>query len=242
MRFMAVKGEVKTIACRQGSSGIFTGDIEGLYEGYRFGSTVPDEVRVTVPTPYGSLGLLLRQQIVTRLPPRSSVHPFAGGADPFEDYDAGRPLRFLEAPRPAAEVPAADAAPPPEPEPEGFESADEIFRRLHYMDVRLHVDAARSSGVFAGATGELRIHAPEYRMPGYVVVNAVDGDLRMDFIERGALDVLRIELTVNGEASTGIYAGATGEVRAELTVRPPFFGRGPYEGTLILQEAASLKA
>ena len=38
MHEMAVNGEIKTIAAREGSSGIFTGSIEGLYQGYRFGA------------------------------------------------------------------------------------------------------------------------------------------------------------------------------------------------------------
>jgi hypothetical protein len=234
-----VRGEVKTIACRQGSSGIFTGDIEGLYEGYRFGSTTPDEQPFTLAAPHGELAMVLRQQIVTRLPPRSSIHPFADGQDPFDDYDAGRPLRFLEAPpAPGGEVPWP-APSPTDGEVSGPEEAEQIFRRLHYMDVRLLVVPEKSTGVFSGATGKIRVHAPEYRMPGYVVVNTAHGDLKMDFLERGSLDVLRIDLTVDGAASTGMYAGASGELTAALTVRPPFFGRGPYEGRLNLVAARS---
>ena len=89
MHEMAVNGEIKTIAFREGSSGVFTGSIEGLYQGYRFGSTTPDEREYTLEGPNGTIALLLRQQIVTPLPPRPSDHPFANGNDPFEEI-----LRF----------------------------------------------------------------------------------------------------------------------------------------------------
>ena len=232
MPVIEVKGEVKTIACRQGSSGIFTGDIQGLYQGYRFGSSQPDQREFTLTAPHGELAVVLRQQIVTRLPPRSSLHPFADGQDPFDDYDSGRPLKFLEAP-------PAPGGEEPWPAPDnayvsGPEEAEQIFKRLHYMDVRVQVVPEKSTGVFSGATGEIRVNVPEYRMPGYVIVNTGKGDLKMNFLERGSLDVLRIDLTVDGAASTGIYAGAEGELSAALTVRPPFFGRGPYEGTINL--------
>src|SRR5215212_2190481 len=88
---MEVKGEIKTIAAREGSSGILTGDIEGLYQGYRFGSTTPDEREYTLDAPNGTIALLLRQQIVTPLPSRPDEHPFAGGKDPFDDLPRGGP-------------------------------------------------------------------------------------------------------------------------------------------------------
>src|SRR4051794_36037872 len=90
MHEMAVSGEIKTIAAREGSSGIFTGSIEGPYQGYRFGSTTPDEREYVLDVPHGSIALLLRQQIVTPLPPRPAQHPFADGKDPFDD-----PAAFL---------------------------------------------------------------------------------------------------------------------------------------------------
>src|SRR4029077_8912478 len=129
--------------------------------------------------PHGDLALRLRQQILTRLPPRSSIHPFADGQDPFDDYASGRPLRFLEAPpAPGGEVPW----PGPqldEEEASGPEEAEQIFKRFHYMDVRLEVVPEKSTGVFSGATGEIRVHAPNYRMAGHLIVNTAQGDLKM---------------------------------------------------------------
>jgi len=109
MHEMAVNGEIKTIAFREGSSGVFTGSIEGLYQGYRFGSTTPDEREYTLEGPNGTIALLLRQQIVTPLPPRPSDHPFANGNDPFEDLAAGRPPSFLKGGGP----PPGMGGPPP---------------------------------------------------------------------------------------------------------------------------------
>src|SRR5436309_2707884 len=88
---MEIKGEIKTIAAREGSSGVLSGDIEGLYHGYRFGSTTPDEREFTLDLPNGTIALRLRQGIVTPLPSRPEEHPFAEGKDPFEALAAGGP-------------------------------------------------------------------------------------------------------------------------------------------------------
>jgi hypothetical protein len=85
----AVNGTMKTIGFREGSSGIFTGSIEGLYQGYRFASTEPDEQTFTVEVPHGTLGLVLRQEIVSALPPRPDEHPFAEGKDPLAEAGSG---------------------------------------------------------------------------------------------------------------------------------------------------------
>lgn len=211
-----VSGTIRTIACREGSSGVFAGDISGLYEGYRLGSTTPDERTVQVDAPYGTLALVLRQQIVTPLPPRPAVHPFAGGADPFD------------APRPS------HAGPPPAAQPRGTEGGRPIFKRVHYMETTVQVDPEGSTGIFAGARGTVELDAPAYRMPGYLVIATDDGDLRLDFLEKGSRDLLAADLTVNGERSTGRYAGASGALTFALTVTPPFFGEGTYEGVLHL--------
>lgn len=242
MHEMHVSGEIKTIAFRQGSSGIFTGSIEGLYQGYRFGSTTPDEREYVIEAPNGSIALLLRQQIVTRLPNRPARHPFADGADPFEDYEAGRPLSFF------SEGPGAmSAGEPPSgseggklaraaAEAPGMEDGEEIFKKLHYMEVKLHAIPEKSTGIFKGAVGEMEIETPDYRMGGHVMINTRHGDLRLNFLEKGSLSVLKADLWVDGEQSTGVYAGAEGELTFALTVMPPFFGRGPYSGTMRLRE------
>jgi hypothetical protein len=233
---LPVTGEIKTIAFRQGSSGIFTGTIEGLYQGYRFGSTTPDEREFTIEAPNGSLALLLRQEIVTPLPPRSEEHPFADGKDPFEDLAAGRPPAFLKGG--GGPPPGVAHGPPggPEAEAPGMEGGEEIFKRVHYMDVRLRLVPEKCTGIFEGAQGEMEIEPPNYRMAGYLVVNGKDGDLRLNFLERGSREVLNADLWVDGENSTGIYANATGELTFSLEVTPPFYGRGPYSGTIWLEQ------
>jgi hypothetical protein len=260
MTEQSVKGEIKTIAMREGSSGIFTGDLNGLYQGYRFGSTTPDEREYAIEAPNGTIALLLRQQIVTPLPPRFAEHPFANGQDPFDDPPAFLKKAFSSlGPPPGAPPgsgppgpPGADAPggrPPGAPphgapgghppqvgaEAPGMEGGQEIFKRVHYMESKLHVVPDKCTGIFAGSTGEMEIFAPNYRMAGYLVIDAEHGELRINFLEAGTRETLNAELWVDGENSTGIYAGASGELKFALEVTPPFFGRGPYEGTLRLQ-------
>ena len=105
------------------------------------------------------------------------------------------------------------------------------------MEAKLHVVPEKCSGIFAESTGEMEIFAPKYEMAGYLVINTKDGDLRLDFLEAGTRETLNAKLWVNGENSTGIYESATGDLTFALEVTPPFFGRGPYEGTIALKEA-----
>ncbi len=198
MHEIPVSGEIKTIAAREGSSGRFSGAIEGLYQGYRFGSTTPDEREYELQAPHGTIALLLRQQIVTPLPPRPAKHPFADGQDPFDDPGAflaqlfgggGGPPGGHGGPRGAGGPPGAGASPgggppgagappgggppgaggppgsgPPGGEAPGIEGGQEIFKRVHYMETKLHVVPDKCSGIFAGATGDMEIIAPAYRM------------------------------------------------------------------------------
>jgi len=271
MHEMAISGEIKTIAVREGSSGVFTGSIEGPYQGYRFGSTTPDEREFTIDAPNGTIALLLRQQIVTPLPPRPAEHPFADGRDPFEDLAAGRPPTWLggggpppgahggppgahggpptgaqaggpppgvQAGGPPGGPPGDGGGPPPgvgAPEAPGMEGGQEIFKRVHYMEAKLHVVPEKSTGIFAGATGEMEIFAPEYKMAGYSLINTEHGDLKLDFLEKGTRELLEADLSVDGENSTGIWKNARGELQFSLTVTPPFYGRGPYSGTIWLE-------
>lgn len=218
---LPVSGTIRTIACREGSSGIFSGSISGLYQGHRLGSAAPDEQTVSVDAPYGSLALVLSQRIVTPLPPRPAVHPFADGADPF----AARPAQAHEAGGPG---------PRPDAQPRGTEGGKPIFKRVHYMETTVRVDPDASTGVFAGATGALELQAPAYRMPGHLVVETAEGDLCLEFLEKGSRDVLEADLWVDGSRSTGRYAGATGTLTFSLRVTPPFFGEGTYDGALRL--------
>lgn len=228
MHEIAVKGEIKTIAAREGSSGIFTGSIEGLYQGYRFASTTPDEREYSIEAPHGSLALLLRQQIVTPLPPRPARHPFADGRDPFDD-----PAAYM---RETLGGGAPPKGPPPGSEPPGTEGGKEIFKRVHYMEVKVHVLPEESTGIFAGASGEAEILAPKYAMGGHLIVDTAHGELRMDFLESGTKEKLTAQLWVDGERSTGVWRGAEGELKFTLIVMAPVFGRGPYSGTIRLQQ------
>ena len=117
-----------------------------------------------------------------------------------------------------------------------MEGGKAIFKRVHYMETKLHVVPERSSGIFEGASGELELEPPNYRMPGYLVINTNDGDLRLEFLEKGTRELLNADLWVNGEESTGVWKNASGELKFSLTVTPPFFGRGPYSGTIRLQQ------
>src|SRR4051794_15984259 len=237
-----VSGEIKTIAAREGSSGIFTGTIEGLYQGYRFGSTTPDEREYVLEAPRGTIALSLVQQIVTPLPPRLKEHPFADGKDPFENPQAvfaalgggPPPGAGHGAPGAGGPPPGAGGPPPGAGGPPGGDGQEEVFR-VHYMETMLRVVPDKSTGIFEGATGEMEVMAPNYKMGGYLVVENEQGELRMNFLEAGTRETLNADLWIDGENSTGIYAGARGELEFALTVPPPFFGKGPYSGTMWLE-------
>jgi len=237
---MMVTGEIKTIAAREGSSGKFTGDIEGLYQGYRFGSTTPDVREYVLDASNGSIALCLTQQIVTPLPPRPIEHPFADGRDPFAESPPRGGAPPGHGPHPGGDPsghdgPSRHGGPPEAP---GIEGGKPIFKRVHYMETKLAVDPSRCTGIFAGSSGEIELIAPNYKMAGYLIVNCELGDLRMSFLEAGTRETLNAELSVDGENSTGIYKNARGSLQFALEVLPPFFGRGPYTGTIILDEAA----
>lgn len=248
MHEIAVSGEIRTIAAREGSSGIFTGSLEGLYQGYRFGSTTPDEREFVIEPPNGTIALLLRQQIVTPLPPRPAEHPFADGNDPFEDTGAYLAKAFGGGP-PGGGPPGGHGGPPgghggppegaggppsgpPGGEAPGMEGGEEIFVRVHYMETKLHVIPEKCTGIFEGSTGEMEFIAPNYKMAGYLVIDTQHGDLRLDFMEAGTRETLNADLWVNGDESTGAWSNAEGELKFALEVIPPFFGRGPYSGTI----------
>jgi len=234
-----VRGEIKTIAAREGSSGKFFGSIEGLYQGFRFGSSEPDEREYTVDAPNGSIALLLRQQIVTPLPSRPAEHPFADGRDPFDQLAAGGPPPGMHGGPPpgvhGGPPPGVQGGPPPGAQAPGMEGGQEIFKRVHYMEVKLHVIPEKSTGIFEGATGEVELMSPKYRMAGYLIVNTEHGDLRLDFLEAGSREKLDADLWVNGENSSGIWKNASGDLRFSLDVTPPVYGRGPYWGTVQLE-------
>lgn len=242
MHELAVSGTMRTIGFREGSCGVFIGAIEGLYQGYRFASTTPDEREFTIEAPHGTLGLVLRQEIVSALAPRPDEHPFADGKDPLAEARAAGPPFGRGVPPgggPPGEGPPAGGPPggPPRGGPLGASGPpQDMFKRFHHMDVRLRVDPERSTGVFEGASGELEVEAPNYKFGGYLVVETKDGDLRLDFLEEGKMGSLDADLWVNGEESTGIYKNANGELTFSLKVIPPLGAEGPYSGTIWLEQ------
>jgi hypothetical protein len=218
MYTMTVSGEIKALAWKEGSSGIFTGSIEGLYQGYRFASTTPDEQHFVLEAQNGTIALTLHQEIVTPLPPRPAEHPFAEGKDPLAHAPVGVAHGLPSGAGPADTDAAAGKKP-------------------FIMQVELQADPQKSTGIFAGATGAIELETPAYRMAGYLVINTRDGDLRLTFLEKRRFGVLDADLRVDGERSTGIYKHATGELMFSLTTWPPNFGRGTYEGTIRLGQA-----
>lgn len=246
MHELAVSGTMKTIGFKEGSSGVFTGTIEGLYQGYRFASTEPDEREFTIEAPHGTIGLVLRQEIVSALPPRPAEHPFAGGEDPLAEAHGGRPPGAGPPGGGPPGGPPGGGPPgggppggppgggPPGGGPPGGGPPD-MFKRFHHMDVKLRVVPHRSTGIFEGASGEVEVEAPAYKFGGYLVVNTSDGDLRLDFLEEGSMGRLDADLWVNGEESTGIFRNARGELTFSLKVIPPLGAEGPYSGTIWLE-------
>jgi len=111
------------------------------------------------------------------------------------------------------------------------------FRDKYKTKVTLRIDPARSTGIYAGATGELSVEAPAHREAGHMVVNTAQGDLRLDFLEWPEGGKLVAELTVDGSKSTGAYRNAQGTLRFELERIALGVGKGTYSGVLRLDSA-----
>ncbi|MGN6561725.1 MAG: hypothetical protein ACTHMU_03615 [Thermomicrobiales bacterium] len=290
MHEVAVKGEIKTLGFKEGSSGIFTGTFEGLYQGYRFGSTTPHETHTIIEVPNGTIAVTVHQEIRSVLSSRPAEHPFAGGKDPFENMPATPPGGFPGGPPPGVSgaggpppgmaaggpppgipaggpppgmmgmggpppgvpagspppgvpggpppgMPGAGGPPPGMPGTAGAPGGGLVHGRPFYMEVKLQVDPEKSTGIFAGSTGEALLTTPNYEMGGHLIINTKNGDVWLDFLEHGGRGVLRADLWLNGEKSTGIYQGGRGELKFELAATPPNFGLGPYSGTIYLQQA-----
>jgi len=249
---MAVKGEIRTLGFKEGSSGIFTGAIEGLYQGYRFASTTPDRREFVLDAPNGSIALVLHQEISTTLLSRWPEHPFADGKDPLDSLPStppgmppgGGPPPGRGPGGPPPGMPPGAGGPPPGAvaaggPPPGVATAGgpppDIFKKIHYMQVKLIVDPDKSTGIFAGATGEVELETPQYQMAGYLVINTQHGDLRLTFMEHGDRNVLRADLQVDGAGSSGIWQNARGDLKFELGRPKPMYGQGPYWGTIWLE-------
>ena len=99
----------------------------------------------------------------------------------------------------AGYTPPGVPATPPGSEPPGTEGGKEIFKRVHYMETKLHLQPEKCTGIFAGSSGELEFIAPEYAMAGHLIVETRHGELRMDFMESGTREKLTAQLRVDGE-------------------------------------------
>lgn len=207
---VVVAGEIRALGWREGSSGIFTGSLEGLYEGFRFGSDGGDRAQFDLELPHGTLAVEVRQATNMALPPRPAEHPFADGNDPIPGMQARE-----------HDVPAARA---------GHEAEAPV------MNVELAVTPERCTGVFGSASGSIAVEVPEYRVGGSLVVHTGDGDLWMDFLEVGVRGVLNADLWVDGARSTGRWDGARGDVTFAMELHHPNFAIGPYEGSIQLAD------
>ena len=222
---MDVNGEMKAVAFREGSSGIFSGTFAGLYQGHRLGAITPYEQQTTVQLDGGTIGLILKHQVHSPLAPRPAVHPFASGNDPLADL----PTALASNPQPGMDHETSFVR------PAGRSPTGESPGPGPRAEVTLRIDPEASSGVFAMATGEMRITAPNYRIAGHLVINTADGEVVMTFLESVERGVLNADLSLDGKRSTGMYRDAHGDFKFALTLIPPNFGRGPYWGTIWLQ-------
>jgi hypothetical protein len=221
MQARSICGQIETVALRHGSSGRFLGDIEGLYEGYRTGN--PEEQWGEIPLANGTLALVLRHEIaVTR---ERGHNPFGGGNDPLANPPPGGP------PLPPG-LPSSfrqDWSPPPS-------STTPPFQKIRHL--RFQIDPAKSTGFYAGASGEMVVVAPAHRETGYLVVATKQGDLRLQFCEWVEQGKIVAELWIDGDHSTGIYLHASGDLNFALAVHPAGLAKGPYWGTLRLAGAS----
>lgn len=217
MQTESVSGIIKTVALRLGSSGQFLGDIRGPYEGYRVGN--PEEQEGVIEFANGSITFALRHEIaVTR---QRGENPFAAGKDPFEDPPPGGPPLPPGVPRHFRE--GTPANPPP---------GGPAFQKIRRL--RISVDGGKSTGIYAGACGEMEVTAPGHKETGYLVVASEYGDLRLDFCEWVEGGRIVADLKVDGGNSTGVYRDAAGDLKFALDVHPAGLASGPYWGTLRL--------
>jgi hypothetical protein len=142
------------------------------------------------------------------LPPRPAEHPFANGRKPF-----------------VAQQTAATSMPLAEPStPSGM--------------VALTVLPDASSGIFAGARGEIELTVPGYRDGGSLVVHTGSGDLWLDYLElRTTRATLQTDLWVDSARSTEAWHAAGGKLRFTLEVHQPNVAVGWYGGTFELGPA-----
>jgi hypothetical protein len=235
MHEMKVSGEIETAGLVDGSSGRFLGDIEGLYEGYRVGN--PLEQCITLPVANGTVAVVLRHEVIappgSQLTRKRGVNPFLDGKDAMANPPPGGsgPPPGAGGP-PGGGPPGAGGPPGGGPPGGGFKPR---FQKI--QTIKLSIDGAKSTGLYAGASGEMTLTAPNHKESGYMVVATKHGELRMNFRESVEDARLNANLTVDGDKSTGIYHNARGDLTFSLGFFPGSMAKGPYSGTLFLQQA-----
>jgi hypothetical protein len=188
---MKVQGEMTAVRLPDGSSGRFTGDIAGLYQGYR--EVGPPEQRAEVPLEHGSLSLVLRYEVPHRPTGERTENPFADGKDPY----AGLTLIPVTRPNSAG----GQAGPPP------------------WMQ-------AQGGGPPPGMQGEGGGPPPWMQGQGGGPPPGMQGQGGGPPVMEGQGDPSKwgagravvaheIKLEIDGDKSTGIYSGASGEMTVE---------------------------
>ncbi len=220
MHQMNVNGQIESVGLRDGSSGRFLGDIEGLYEGYRVGN--PEQQEGVLSLANGTLAVVVRHE--SPISRRRGENPFRGGQDVFANPPPGGPT----AGGPSGHGPPGEA--PAGGPPTGGQPP---IRKKRF--VKLSIDGSKCTGIFAGASGEVELIAPQHRESGYVVVATANGELRLNFLEWREEPHLIAEFTVDGDKSTGIYHQASGELKAKFVSFPGAMGKATYSGTIVLE-------
>jgi hypothetical protein len=212
-----VQGEIHALGWREGASGKLTGDLEGLFQGYRLSQgsarTTNDYV---LEVENSTLALTMCQEVHVRhpLPARPAEHPFKNGNDPFQGVE-------LVAPR-LPELPAGSEAAPQ--------------RRNMSTVVKLVIDPSRSTGKFAGAQGEMDVALADPKVSGHMTIETDDGTIELSYREHMENAQVFNFLQVEGEKSTGIYKNASGELHFQVSIYPPNFSKGTYTGELWIED------
>ena len=211
-----VQGEIKSLGWREGASGKLIGDINGLFQGYRLqqpGTSLSNTH--TIELDNGTLTLTLSQEVRIRhpLPSRPPEHPFKDGQDPFEGIE-------LAAPR----LPDL---------PPGVKNSGPKGNMTTVVSLR--VEPATSTGIFAGAQGEMNVTLAEPAVNGFMEIETDDGSIKLKFRERMEGTQVINTLWIDGAKSTGLYQGAQGELEFRVSIYPPNFAKGTYSGVIWIE-------
>ena len=208
-----VQGEIKALGWRDGGSGRLIGDITGLFQGYRLNRLTASQCSTyAIEAENGTLSLTLSQETRIRhlLPSRPQEHPFKNGKDPFQGVELVE-SRLPDLPQDASTV-----------HPRGNMATV----------VKLAVNPDVSTGMFAGALGEMTVELTEPAINGYMEIETNDGVIKLDFYERMENAQVINTLWINGSKSSGIYQNAHGELVFQVSIYPPNFARGTYSGVI----------